>query len=369
MTKRLDHEGTIIKLKDGRVRGRIMIDRHIHQFYGKTKTEVVEHFKDLKAKITDGVNINAPKTTVGEWCQYWLDEYAQYQTKANTYEKNRYYLQNRVIPYIGRIQLDKLTGLDVQQMVNRIMRDGLQPTTARCIKNTLHAALEYAVRHDLIAKNPCKLVTIKNARYKPVQPISEDQLNAFLSVIRDYSHSLIIILTATTAMRRSEACGLKWQDFDWGQGKINIQRTVVRTRGNKTLIGDTKSDSSRRSLPLIGWVLDECKAEFEKVKQNKGIKNRFVDCNPDGSPVNPTCIYRTIQRAGKRIGIESMTVHRLRHTVASILLARGENPKVVQELLGHATLSQTMDTYSHVVPGLKEKAVAKLATVLVKPAL
>ena len=364
MSKRLNHEGSFILLKDGRIRGKIMIDGHEYLRYGKTKGEAAEKINILKEKLKNNLVVKTVKITVGEWSLRWLEEYSRFQVKENTHAKNTFFINKRIIPYIGNIRLDRLTSRDVQEkLINGLLKDGLKRTSVRCIKNTLSSILKYAVTHRLILTNPCTEAKIKAAKHGEVKPLTEAQLNHFLSIAKERAHYLEILLISTTALRRSEACGLRWKDFNWDLNQVYVQRAVVRTHGNSLLVGDTKNDPSRRLVPIIDWVMDAFRKEHENVTDD----NEFVFPGPNGFPVHPTLVYRTVARIGRHMGIEKMNVHRLRHTVASILLARGENPKIVQELLGHATLDQTMGTYSHLIPGLREQAIAKLSRVVTNP--
>lgn len=171
---------------------------------------------------------------------------------------------------------------------------------------------------------------------------------------------MAVLLLATTGIRRSELCGLKWLDIDWQQNALRIQRSVVKYGNYDYLINNTKTKKSQRYIPI--------NLKIRRLLENKHAvitnDDSFIFSRPDGQPIYPEVIYDYIKRTGKKIGIPSITVHMLRHTVASLLLQAGEHPKIVQELLGHSSVSITLDIYSHSIPGQKEQAINKISSII-----
>jgi integrase len=169
----------------------------------------------------------------------------------------------------------------------------------------------------------------------------------------------LLLAAGEQPKRRSEVCGIKWSDINLESGTVYIQRSVVKCGGYDILIHDTKTAKSRRLIPIPEMLLDVLKA----LKGSTGGQE-YLFARPNGQPIYPESIYDCLKILGKRIGVPTITVHMLRHTVASLLLEAGENPKVVQELLGHSSISITLDIYSHLIPGMKQQAIDKLSAMI-----
>jgi integrase len=167
-------------------------------------------------------------------------------------------------------------------------------------------------------------------------------------------------------MRQGELLGLRWQDVDLEAGVASVQQTLYRL-GKRLLVKEPKSNRSRRTVAIapilveaLRCVQDEQvarKRELAEAYENRGL----VFCQPDGKPLHAhNIVQRDFRRVIERSGVPRIRFHDLRHCHATLLLQQGVHPKVVQERLGHSTISVTLDIYSHVVPGMQERAVADL---------
>ena len=170
----------------------------------------------------------------------------------------------------------------------------------------------------------------------------------------------------------SELLGLKWQDIDWEKQTISIEKTLTYLKG-EFILEEPKTKGSCRTIPLFPEaveVLKRWKKQWleERIKLGADWPNTdLVFPSEAHTPMNPRNFLRTLKSILKEAGLSpDITIHSLRHTYATILLTEGEHPKVVQELLGHASITTTLDIYSRVMPGLKEQAVKKLEKVLDK---
>ena len=163
-------------------------------------------------------------------------------------------------------------------------------------------------------------------------------------------------------LRAGELVGLRWDDVDLVAGRLQIQRTIQRVRGQKGLVtGDPKSASSRRQIVLPATALEALRRrriqqKKEQVFATMWEETGYVFTTTIGTVFEPRNYNRSFTVAVKRIGMPMNRVHDLRHTCATLLLSRGVHPKIVQQLLGHSQISLTMDTYSHVLPTMQEHA-------------
>jgi integrase len=168
----------------------------------------------------------------------------------------------------------------------------------------------------------------------------------------------LYILAVHTGMRQGEILALRWQDLDMENAVVSVRRTLTRS-GGKVAFGEPKTKKSRRSIRLTPQAVTAFRSHLERQLRDMGILgDRYQDhglvfTTNTGAPINPSNLrQRSFAPLLKRAGLPHMRFHDLRHTCATLLLSRGVHPKFVQELLGHATVAITLDTYSHVMPSM-----------------
>jgi integrase len=226
--------------------------------------------------------------------------------------------------------------------------------------------MKKAVQWGLMGRNPTEAVSVPRAERTEMQTLSEDQVKELFAVTRGEALHGLWVLLATTGLRLGEALGLKWEDVDLAKGRLMVLRALQRQRGSGLVLVEPKTRKSRRTVyfPVgTGAALREHRSRQLELKLKLGPSwqdNDFVFCRDDGSAVDPSGLPEKLHRVLRKAGLPQIRVHDLRHTAATLHLARGENPKVVQELLGHSNISITMDTYSHVTPVMHQAAAAKM---------
>jgi integrase len=198
---------------------------------------------------------------------------------------------------------------------------------------------------------------------------SGSQVRTFLDSSSDDRECALWRLLVMTGMRRGEALGLKWPDVDLASGRVSVQRSRVMA-GGRVLEHPPKTDHAHRSVPLdpvTVAALRSWKARQASERLAAGsawAEGGWVFTREDGAPPHPGVVSKRFLDAVGRTDLPRIRLHDLRHTSATLALAAGEHPKVVQERLGHATIAQTMDTYSHTTPALHEAAAARLAALV-----
>jgi integrase len=205
-----------------------------------------------------------------------------------------------------------------------------------------------------------------------MRPLTEEELLTFLDVAKEDRLYAAYVLAATTGLRRGELLGLCWDCVDLEQGVITVKRQLQALKGGLVLEETTKSKSGRRSVVLTDDAIRELKAHRKRQLQEKLLlgwayqDHNLVFCREDGRPLEPAWFTKHFERLLAKAGVPVVRLHDLRHTHASLLLARGVHPKIVQERLGHSSITMTLDLYSHLVPGLQEAAAATLNGLLSK---
>lgn len=201
---------------------------------------------------------------------------------------------------------------------------------------------------------------------------SSDQLKNFLAVAKDDDLHPLWHLLATTGMRRGEALGLRWQDVNWERGTVHIVQTVIvdtANRGAALIQHNAKTKTGARtvrlSLETVSLLKDYRKEWLEKkLAATAWIDNDLIVCRSKGTSINPNNVTRSFDVLVRLANVPDITVHGMRHTHATQLLKANVSPKIVSERLGHANVSITLDTYSHVLPDMQDTAAEAIDRIL-----
>jgi len=203
-----------------------------------------------------------------------------------------------------------------------------------------------------------------------MKTMNEDELQIFLAEVKKTPYYTMFYTFLFTGMRRSELLALRWNDVDLLMCQISVTQTLHHLRDGSMVFRQPKTAKGRRMIslsPSLALVLTEHKEKQSLERKMVGTKLKETDLvfgTPEGKPLLPDMISNTWIRIIKRAGLSHFRLHDARHTHASLLLKQGAHPKVVQERLGHATISTTLDLYSHVTPGLQEAAAKRFDEVL-----
>lgn len=193
-----------------------------------------------------------------------------------------------------------------------------------------------------------------------------DQLRAFLDRVRDDRLYAAWRFSATTGVRRGELLGLPWADLDLDTARASIAETLIGARERST----PKTDSGRRSIALDPETVLALRAHADQQADEMAAlgpayqENGLVFCREDGSPIWPRSFSRMFARHVDAAALPVIPLKNLRHTHATLALQAGVHPKVVQERLGHAKISITMDIYSHAIPAMQADAAATVAALI-----
>ena len=199
-----------------------------------------------------------------------------------------------------------------------------------------------------------------------------EEADAFLIATREHRLHALYALALTSGMRQGELLGLKWSDVDINAGILTVRRSLQWQRGNGLVFVEPKTARSRRSIHLAQKAIAVLRAHrahkvhqaFDRHGAGTGWNALdLVSCSHDGAPLSPTNETKRFQRAAAVAKLPVIRFHDLRHTAATILLARGVHVKLVSEMLGHSTITLTLDTYSHVIPAMHGDAAAAMDAV------
>ena len=218
----------------------------------------------------------------------------------------------------------------------------------------------------MLARNVADATSPPVVRNKKMQPLTEEQLLRFFDQAKGDRLFTAYVLAVTTGLRRGELCGLCWDSVDLEKGVLIVQRQLLVLEDGLKLEDTTKSESGQRNIPLTDDAIKELKKyrkrqREEKMRLGEAYQDHgLVFCKEDGSFIDPRDFTKGFQRHLEAAGLPRVRLHDLRHTHASLLLSRGVHPKIVQERLGHSSITMTLDLYSHITPGLQEQAARTL---------
>jgi integrase len=249
------------------------------------------------------------------------------------------------------------------------LSSGLSPSTVHHLHATLHKALKDAERLELVARNVCKLVNAPRMAETEIHPLSREDARAFLDVASRERLEALYVVALATGMRQSELLGLRWEDVDLDEGLLRVRIQLKREDG-KWVWKQPKTRRSRRQIALAAPVVEVLRSHRERQEAecaHVGAAWRACDlvfCNTAGGPLFARNLVRSFMLLLEKAAVPRIRFHDLRHTAATLLLSARVNPKVVSEMLGHASVSIALDIYSHVIPDMQQDAAAAMAKLL-----
>ncbi len=316
------------------------------------------------------------KLTVAAYLARWLADYAKPRTSGKTYERYAQIVESHLKPGLGHHLLRKLQPLHIQDLYAHSLaagrkggKSGLSPRTVLHIHRVVHLALRQAVRWQLLARNPAESVEPPRPHDQEMRVLNEAEMGQLL---RSAEHTRLyeaILLALTTGMRRGEIAALTWSDVDLKSGAVTVTKSLEQTRAGLT-VKTPKTAKGRRTIPLpamaaIALRRHKSRQAEQRLRLGPAYQDRGLVCAaPDGSYWPPDLLSKAFRALIVRTGLRLVRFHDLRHTHATQLLRQSVHPKVVAERLGHSTITITLDTYSHVLPGLQEEAAQRLDQVL-----
>lgn len=333
---------------------------------GKTQKEVAQKLKAATASIDAGTYRSPNKMTVGEWLDIWTDEYLG-GVKPRTVDSYKSTVKNQIKPSMGAIRLESLNAHTIQGFYNSLS----ERLSAKTVKNThgiLHKALQQAVANGYIRFNPADACIIPRAVRKELHPLDEAQISTFLQAIRGHRFEALFTITLFTGMREGEVLGLTWDAVDLEKGTllINKQLQKERGKGGEYRLVTTKN-SKGRCITLAPFVLSLMKDVRRQQRRWRLQNARYWD-NPMnlvftdelGGHLMPHTVYHRFKAVVEAMGCPDVRFHDLRHSYAVAAIRAGDDVKTVQENLGHATASFTLDIYGHVTEQMKQASASRM---------
>ena len=326
------------------------------------KKDAEKRLSELLHQQDTGTYIQPGKAKLADYLERWLKEYVWPNLAPRTAESYEHIARHYISPYLGNYELVNLKPEHLQQFYSGELAGGLSPQTVRHHHTMLHKALQDAVEWGLVIRNVADAVSPPHTQQHEMQTWNEDEIMLFLDASKSTPYYEIFYLALFTGMRRSELLALRWQDIDSILGQIYVNRSVHVLKGSQVHFRTPKTAKGRRTIALTPSTL-LILANYRKGKEVEALlldrpipDSDLLFGDLEGKLVLPSTLTHAWSRMVKKAGLKRIRLHDARHTHASIMLKQGIHPKIVQERLGHSSIVITLDTYSHVAPGLQQAA-------------
>jgi integrase len=338
--------------------------RDRREFTGPTPAEAIEKRAAFLDRRRDGFTLpRGRQPTVAEWVLHWCHVTARAQVDPNTWHRSyRQKCEDYIAPYFERVPLAELSADDIEDwhagLLARESRRGgtLSPSTVVTAHRIFSSCLKEAVRRRRMPYNPCSIVSPPSADREPPEPPSADEVDAVMAACRDWPNGARWVLAVTTGLRQGEALGLRWRDVRLGApASVTVRKSAARI-GGEWVMKDPKSRKSRRSVPLPAVAVTALSAHRGRTVQDIG---GLVFTRPNGQPVHSRDDWQDWQDLLGSLDLPHYRVHDLRHGYATELLEQGEDPRVVQDLMGWSTAAMA-EIYQHVRPVTHARVLSSL---------
>jgi integrase len=348
-------------------------------FHG-TKREAQSELARLIAAVKSGDFIEASRLTIADYLRAWVKVAETASISPKTAERYRELIERQIIPFIGATRLQKLKAAHVAEWHAALLREGrhdgsgLAPRTVGHAHRVLHKALADAVARELLLRNPASLIAPPKIVSDEIEILSSEQVATVLDALggeRIYAH---VVLLLSTGIRRGELMGLQWGDVDFDRGKLRIERAieVTRARGIRAKAPKTRHGRRLIALPPIAVELlrEQRKAQLElrlKLGIGKLLPTHYIFGDIAGEARHPGWLTDQWQHVVNAKQLPQVSLHALRHSHASALIASGQDVVTVSRRLGHSSPTVTLAVYAHLFDKT-DQAAANAIEAILKPA-
>lgn len=362
--------GTIRQRSDGTWEGRLSLGGgERRSFYGSTQSEVRKKMTEAQRSIDNGTYHAPNKITVGEWLDTWYTAYCVPRVKPLTLACYEVVIRVHLKPKIGKIRLQDLKGVHVQQIYNDMIAAGRAPKTVKNAAAVLHKALSIAVKQGYIPFNPADAAELPRDTQKEIKPLTDSEIPLFLNAIEDSPYRNSYALCLFAGLREAECLGLSWDCVDFEEQTLTIKQQLMheRKKGAKYYIASSTKSGKPRTIRPPAIAFQYLRAEWVKQAERRlaagerwSNPDNLVFTNELGGNVSTVTFYNTFKRLVAKIGRPDLRVHDLRHTAATVAIASGADIKSVQDLLGHATATFTLNVYAHTSDAMRKDTAARV---------
>ena len=373
--QRANGEGAISDRKDGRkdveltIHGSLGIQRL--RTTKKNRTEALAWIEQMKRDHADGgLDLDAKKTTVGEFLDLWLRDSVKGSVARHTYVDYEGKVRLHLKPTIGHLKLQALTSAHLQALYRRKLEEGLSPRSVGYVHTTIRKALAQAEAWDLVKKNVARFARPPKESHSEPDAMTVKEAQAFLRAIAGDRLEALYLLAVTTGLRRGELLGLKWADLDLERGHLRVERSLDTLYGPPAE-NDPKRASSRRPAVLLPPVVASLKAHRARQAAEKLAvgpawrEHGYIFPTRVGTPERgDNVLKRSLKPLAAEIGDPTLDFRKLRRSHSTFYAVLNVHPRVAQMSMGHGSFDTTMKYYTGVPADLQKQAAEALGELL-----
>ena len=400
-TRNANNTGTIRQRSNGLWEGRVYIGTDPQtgsplrrSFYGKTQADVRKKMSAAQYSLDTNTYQDPQKITVAQWLDLWLEDFCTGKVKPLTLASYGGIIENHIKPNIGGIQLQNLRGMHIQKLYNKLRTDGgkapkkdengktvkkngktvyvgipLSPKTIKNVSAVLHKAFDMAIRQGIIQANPCSAAELPRSEKHEIKPLTDKEIPLFLEAMKGDSMENAFALCLFAGLREGECLGLSWKQVDFAKGRITISQQLQKEKkkGAAYYIAPFTKSNKPRTIEPPAIAFEYLRNEKRRQNENRLMfaadwKNpdNLVFTNALGECLKFATFYGHFKRIAASIGRPDARPHDLRHTAATVAIASGADVKSVQDLLGHATASFTLNVYAHTSDQMMKDTAARV---------
>lgn len=345
--------------------------RYLNKTIHGTKKDAQRYLNRVLAERDLGTYVEPTAKTLNRYLDEWLLNAAKRSVGARTFYDYESLLNRYVRGPLGARHVSQISPLDIQRLYGELQERGLSSRTVRYTHAVLSSALKQAVKWRMLAQNPAGFVDLPRHVRREMQVLSPEDVRRFLAASEMDRWSVLFSFALATGMRPGEYLALPWSNLDLRRRTATVRRALTYVKG-KWQFAEPKTSRSRRAIPLPPTVVKQLALHKSRQLEGKRFMGSeyseldLVFASETGRPLDKSNLMnRHFRPILRRAGLpETLRLHDLRHTCATLLLVAGENPKVVSERLGHASVTLTLDTYSHVLPTMQKRATERLESIM-----
>ena len=335
----------------------------------KTRNEALAKLRVVQRHLEDGLPVPDASLTVEQLVERWYNEVLRHQVAISAADNYRSIAKRHLYPTLGKKRLSNLTVGDVDRLISSKVDAGYSTSTVRRIRSILAQALDQAIRWGSVNRNVATLSRPPKQQRSEGRTMTPQEARTLLEAVKGHRNEALYALMLSTGLRRGEALGLQWQDFESKSGVLQVRRQLKR-EGGVLVTSDTKTARSRRAVtlptPMVTALKDHRERQAKEAKElgTAWQDTGFIFVTSVGTPMDPRNMYRDFQKICEGAGLGAWHPHELRHSAASLMLAQGVKLQVVSEVLGHASIRMTADVYGHILDPDRQAAADAMGSVL-----
>lgn len=375
-TRAAQGAGSIRQRSDGRWEARVTVGTNPgtgkpirRSIYAATQKEVRKQMTEIQREIDRGTYRAPDKTTVSQWMDTWMTTFCVLKVKPLTYSTYERAIKNHIKPAIGAMRLQAVRGTHVQKIYNGMIASGKSPKTVKNVAAIMHKAFSVAMKQGLMAANPCDAAELPQVSKKEIKPLTDGEIPMFIKAIDGHPLRNAYALCLFAGLREGECLGLSWDQVDFTNKRITVKQQLQeeKKKGAQYYIADSTKSGKPRTIEPPEIAFQYLKAERAKQAERQLAAGELWS-NPDnlvfttelGKHIAFDYFYRQFKKIAASIDRPDARPHDLRHTAATVAIASGADIKSVQNLMGHATASFTLDVYAHTSDQMKKDTAARM---------